>query len=154
MSPLDFRLDHGYHRKERSKRPRQCKCPGALKSQKHAKNGANAPGRLVFVFVFLTPRVRCKRPGASFFVLFREEGPVGRAHDTIRCLKRTCCRSGKGRFAACNGRNSAGVFFSLHIYSPIQVGFFKLLCLNQWTQHDQTNKANRCRGRKKLQKRR
>ena len=32
--------------------------------------------------------------------------------------------------------------------------FFLLLCLDQWTQHDQTNKAKRCRGRKQLQHRR
>ena len=33
-----------------------------------------------------------------------------RAHDT-RSAKRTCCQSGKGRFAACRGRNSTGIFF-------------------------------------------
>ena len=58
-----------------------------------------------------------KRPGAFFFALFREEHLVGRAHDTRRCTKRNCCRSGKGRFAACSGRKSTGIFFSLHIYS-------------------------------------
>ena len=36
---------------------------------------------------------------------------MGQAHDTRRCAKRTCCRSGKGRFAACSGRNSRGFFF-------------------------------------------
>ena len=32
----------------------------------------------------------------------------------------------------------ARLFFSLHIYSSIEA-FFLRLCLNQWTQHDQTN---------------
>ena len=46
---------------------------------------------------------------------------MGRAHDTKRCAKGTsCCRSGKGRFAACSGWNSTGIFFSRHIYSSIQ----------------------------------
>ena len=47
---------------------------------------------------------------------------MGRAHDTRRCSKRTCCRSRKGRFAACSGRNSTG--FSLYMYSSIQVVIF------------------------------
>ena len=91
-----------------------------------AKNGVNAPikvnapGRLDIFFNRRTPRVRCKRPGALFFALFRVEGPVGRAHDTRRCAKRICCRSGKGRFVACSGRNSTGIFLNLHIYSSIQ----------------------------------
>ena len=45
---------------------------------------------------------------------------MGQAHDAGRCAKRTCCRIGKGRFAACSGRNSTGIFFSLHICSSIQ----------------------------------
>ena len=49
---------------------------------------------------------------------------MGRAHDALRCSKRTCCRSGKGRFAAGSGQNSTGIFFSLHIYSSIQVVFY------------------------------
>ena len=49
---------------------------------------------------------------------------MGRAHDTRRCAKRICCRSGNGGFAACSGRKSTGTFFSLHIYSSIQAFFF------------------------------
>ena len=95
--------------KKRNKRPIKPNAPGRLKSQKHAKNGANAPGRLIYFILLKNARVRCKRPGAFYFVLFREEGSVGRAHDTRRCSKRTCCRSGKGRFAACSGWNSMGI---------------------------------------------
>ena len=49
---------------------------------------------------------------------------MGRAHDTRRCAKRTCCLSGKRRFAACSGRNST---VSLHIYSSIQVFFLSFV---------------------------
>ena len=63
---------------------------------------------------------------------------MGRVHDTRRCAKRTCCRSGKGRFAACSERNSTGIFFSLHIYSSIQALKKTFLYLDQWTQYDQT----------------
>ena len=49
---------------------------------------------------------------------------MGRAHGTRRCVKRICCRSGNGGFAACSGRKSTGTFFSLHIYSSIQAFFF------------------------------
>ena len=36
---------------------------------------------------------------------------MGRAHDTRRCAKRTCCLiSRKGRFAACSRRNSTDTF--------------------------------------------
>ena len=40
------------YRKERSKRPHQIKRPGALKSQKIAKNGSNASGRLNIYFYY------------------------------------------------------------------------------------------------------
>ena len=89
------------YRKERSKRPHQSKHPGAPSLKTKNEN--------------------C--PGGFVFALFREEGPVGRAHDSRRCAIRTCYRSGEGRFAACSGRNSTGIFFSLHIYSSIQVFF-------------------------------
>ena len=49
---------------------------------------------------------------------------MGRAHDTRRCAERTCCPSGKGRFATCSGRNRTGIFFPLFIYSSIQAFFF------------------------------
>ena len=62
---------------------------------------------------------------------------MGRAHGTKRCAKRICCRSEKGHFAACSGRSRTGIFFSLHIYSSIRFFFYD--CLDQWTQHDQTN---------------
>ena len=62
---------------------------------------------------------------------FREKRLVGRAHDTRRCAKRTCCRSGKGRFAACSGRNSTGIFFSLHIYSSLSILAFLLLFVSR-----------------------
>ena len=42
---------------------------------------------------------------------------MGRAHDTRRCAKRTCCRSGKRRFAACSGRNSTGILSIQAFYS-------------------------------------
>ena len=59
-----------------------------LGSMNTVKNGvntpirANAPGRLVFFIIAKTPRVRCNRPGALFFALFREEGPAGREPTT------------------------------------------------------------------------
>ena len=37
------------------------------------------------------------------------------------------------------GRNSTGIFFPLHIYSSTKASSFLLLCLDQWTQDDQTN---------------
>ena len=107
--PIHFFLIIAKYRKERSKRPHQSKRPGALKI---AKNGANAPECLDFCWIE-------KRPGAFFFALFREEGPVGRDHNT-RCAKRTCWPSGKGRFAACSGRNGTGIFVFLTIYSSNQ----------------------------------
>ena len=55
------------YRKERNKRPHQSKRPGALKIAKHAKNGANAPGRLD-LFYFIE-----KRPGAFFFRFFERK---------------------------------------------------------------------------------
>ena len=66
---------------------------------------------------------------------------MGRAHGTRRCAKRIYCRSGNGGFAACSGRKSTGTFFSLYaLYLFINSSFFfLLLCLDQWTQHDQTN---------------
>ena len=70
------------------------------------------------------PQNVCNVRGAFFSALFREEGPLWRAHDTRRCAKRTCCRSGKGSFAACSGRNSTGIFF-LFIF----IHQFKLLFL-------------------------
>ena len=121
------------YRKEQSQRPHQSKTPRGAKNRKNSQKTEQTPwGRHDF-FVFSE-----KRPGAFFFALFREEGFVGRAHDTKRCAKRTCCQSGKGRFAACNGRNCRGIFVSLRIYSSIQV-FFLLLCLDQWTQPYQAN---------------
>ena len=39
-------------------------------------------------------------------------------------------RSGKGRFAACSGRNSTGIFFSLHVYSSIQIVKKKKNCVS------------------------
>ena len=109
----------------RNKRPHQSKRPGRLKitktrknSQKLAKNGANAPGRLDFC-LFIE-----KRPGALFFALFREEDPVGRAHETRRCAKWACCRSGKGRFAACSGRNSMSIFFLFIFIHQFKLFFF------------------------------
>ena len=84
---------------------------------------ANAPGRLDFyLFIEKRPGYAANAPGRAFSCLF-ERKAVGRAHDTRRCAKRTCCRSVKGRFAACSGRNSTDIFF----------------LLDQWTQHVQTN---------------
>ena len=54
---------------------------------------------------------------------------MGRAHDTRRCVKRTCCRSGKGRFAACSGRNSTGIFF-FSSYLFISSSFFFTFCVS------------------------
>ena len=85
----------------------------------HTRRGA----LIYFHFFNKQPEYAANAPG-RFFALFREEGPVGQAHDTRRCSKRTCCRSGKGRFAACSGRNSTGIFFSLRMYSLTQVVFF------------------------------
>ena len=76
---------------------------------------------------------------------------MGRAHDTkvfekdvLPKLKRTLRSVG----------GIARVFFSLHILFINSSSFDFILCLDQWTQRDQTNKAKRCRGRKQLQKRR
>ena len=62
------------YRKERSKRPHQSKQPGALqiaKNRKKQKNGANAPGRLVF-FSKLP-----NAPGLSFSRFFERKAPWG-----------------------------------------------------------------------------
>ena len=66
--------------------PHQSKRPGALKLAKTRKKQKTEQTPRDALFYFIE-----KRPGAFFFELFREEGPVGRAHDTRRCAKRTCC---------------------------------------------------------------
>ena len=89
---------------------------GAKKHKNSQKTEQTPRGALIYLYI--------KRPGAFFFALFREGGPVGRVHDARRCAKRTCYRSGKERFAACRGRNSRGILLSLHTYSSIQVFVF------------------------------
>ena len=75
------------YRKERSKRPHHSKRPGALKIAKTRKNGANAPGALIFLFLLKTAPGTLQTPRGVLFRAFREEGLVGRAHDTRSCAK-------------------------------------------------------------------
>ena len=98
--------------------------PRGAKNRKKSQKKEQMPGgALIYLYIL-------KRPGAFFFALFREEGPVGRAHDTRRCAKKTCCQSRKERFAACSGRNSTGIFF-FSSYLFINSSFFFFTFVSQ-----------------------
>ena len=142
------------YNKERSKRPHQSKRAGALKSQKHAKNGANAQGRLDF-FILLKNALGTLQtyPGRSFSCFYERKTPWGEptTREGVRKGPAAEAESDASQHAV---DGIARVYFFLFIFIDQFKLFFLLLSLDQWTQHDQINKAKRCRGGKQLQKRR
>ena len=115
---LHMHLHININRKERSKRPDQSKRPGALKIGKKTEKAEQTPRDALFYFILLE-----NAPGRSFSLFF-EKAPWGEPTTREGVRKGPAAEAERDASAACSGRNSTGIFFSLHMS---QAFFLKLL---------------------------
>ena len=111
--------------------PIKANAPGALK---HAKNGANAPGRLD-LFIFIRPGYVLNAPGRSFSRIFERKAPWGEPTTQESVRKGPAAEAERDASQHAVG-GIAWIFFFLLIFTHQFELFYLLLCLDQWTQHD------------------
>ena len=75
---------------------------------------------------------------------------MGRAHDTRKCSKGPAAEAERDASQYAMGGIAWVFFFSPYLFTNSSIFIF-IFGLDQWTQHDHTNKAKRCRDRKQLQ---